>query len=72
MCAHIRARSDQKLRVESLTCRAIRPCAPTGEDVKLEVLNLRGNQLGDEGALLLAAALHSNKSIRTLDLSNIC
>eukprot|EP00802_Teleaulax_amphioxeia_P007251 Tamp_07257.p2 GENE.Tamp_07257~~Tamp_07257.p2 ORF type:complete len:165 (-),score=25.92 Tamp_07257:952-1446(-) len=42
----------------------------SGEDVKLEVLNLRGNQLGDEGALLLAAALHSNKSIRTLDLSN--
>ena len=41
-----------------------------GEDTKLEVLNLKGNQLGDEGALMLAAALHSNKSIRTLDMSN--
>ena len=39
-------------------------------DIELQELNLSGNDIGDEGTLLLANALSSNSKLRTLDLDS--
>lgn len=40
-----------------------------GDRIELRVLNLKGNELGDEGAIVVGSFIRSNSSLEVLDLS---
>merc|ERR1719352_1675022 len=54
-------------------CSLLEGFSPTGQS-KLRILNLKGNSIGDDGALLIAQVLDSNAPLKSslleLDLSN--